>query len=130
MKSVETIIEGYQEKLEVNKEDYVTTFLLKAGHIEDPDQSVNWNKKFVEENNQQYTLEMKQYRNARYEKQDAFESELIEAFASEDGLTVEEAKIVFAYAYRESHSSGYNDVMMTASEVADVIHKIKELTTP
>lgn len=130
MKSVSSIVEGYQEKLQVNKEDYVTTRLLNEKHIEDPDQSVNWNKKFVEENNQQYRLETKQYRNASSEKQDTFESELIEAFASEEGLTIEEAKIIFAYAYRESHSAGYYDVMATASEVADVLHKIKELETP
>lgn len=127
MKSVNELVQNYRKVLEVNKEDYVTTKKLPNNHVQDEDKSVKWNKEFVQENNELYVAQNKAYRSALSDKQERFEAELLASFAYEEDLSMEEAQIIFGYAWEESHSSGYNDVMITASEVAEVVNKIKGL---
>lgn len=127
MKSVDELVKGYREMTDVKKEDYVTTKKLQDNHVEDEDKSVKWNREFVKQNNEQHLAQNKAYRSALSDKRNRFQEELIASFADDEGLSAEEARIIFDYAWEESHSSGYNEVMITASEVAYVVNKIKEL---
>ena len=127
MKSVDELVKGYREMTDVKKEDYVTTKKLHDNHVEDEDKSVKWNKEFLKKNNELHLAQNKAYRSAQQDKRNRFEEELIASFADDEGLSLEEAKIVFDYAWQQSHSSGYHEVMGTASEVADLVNQIKEL---
>lgn len=127
MKSVDELVRNYREVLEVKKEDYVTTKKLQDNHVEDEDKSVKWNKEFVKKNNELHLAQNKAYRSAQSDKRERFEKELIASFADDEGLSIEEANIIFGYAWQQSHSSGYYEVMGTASEVAYVVNQIKEL---
>lgn len=127
MKSVDELVKEYREMTDVKKEDYVTTKKLPDNHVEDEDKSVKWNKEFVKKNNELYVEQNKAYRSAQSDKQSRFQAELIASFADDEGLSIEEANIIFGYAWQQSHNSGYYEVMGTASEVAYVVNQIKEL---
>lgn len=100
---------------------------LQDTHIEDENKSVKWNKEFVQQNNEAYTQRIVAERKARNEGIQRLEIDLVQAIANEYDVLREEADVIYSYAYREHHSSGFHDVVSAVDEVVDLVRKIKEI---
>jgi len=128
MKSIQELVQEWEDtRNDIKREDYVTTKKLNEKHIEDENQSVVWNREFVKKNNETHQQQVEDYRNAYRTKENNLVQSDKEALAEDNGLSLEEAEVIFSYAYSESHSAGYREVMYTADDIADVVNKIKNL---
>lgn len=127
MKSLNDLIENYDLLTFVNRQYHVTTEKLKENLIVDINETLKWNKQYVKENNEKYDAQVKEYNEAKRKKFRQYEEDLIKAFAEEESLELEEAKVIWEYAYQQSHSNGYREVVYTAYDIAEVVKKIKEL---
>lgn len=128
MKTIQELVQEWEDtRNDIKREDYVTTKKLHEKHIEDENQSVVWNREFVEKNNETHKQQLEAFRNAYSTKENNLVKNLTEALAEDNGLSFEEAEVIFGYAYSESHSAGYREVMYTADDIADVVNKIKNL---
>ena len=127
MHSLNELIENYDQLTFVNRQFHVTTEKMKENLIVDVNETLKWNKDYVKENNEKYDEQMKEYKEAQRKKFRQYEEDLVKAFAEEEFLELEEAKIIWDYAYEQSHSNGYREVAYTAYDIAEVVKRIKEL---
>lgn len=113
---------GYQVK-----EVPLTLKKLRDTHVENADNSVNWNKQFVIDNNNAYKAQVKARREAGAVLSNLQNTDAINAIAFEYDLPEKEASRIFSYLYSEHHSYGLREIFSHASELIDVINDIKQM---
>lgn len=106
---------------DVNRSQIVTLHKVSKGHIFDEDLSVKRNKELVEENNEAYINQCKEYNTKRHELNSQLYVDAVSVLVHEYGVSTEKASVIYDYAYRESHSAGMQEVFQTADELFDLV---------
>lgn len=96
---------------------------LSANHIIDENQSVKWNREQVEAHNENVTQVQKETRQKRNELHNKMMSEIAEAVANEENMTVNQANVLLNEAWDRGHSSGMQEVF---GELEDLIFMINQ----
>lgn len=99
----------------------------KVGDVIDEDKSVKWNREEVVRLRDAYDERVKELNKMKSTINKAFEDKFVILLAKDNGLSKGVAKLVYAYAYMESHDSGPYAVRGTFDDVADLLNDIKKL---
>lgn len=99
---------------------------LPTHHIEDENQSVKWNREFVEQNNKNFQKTVSELQRKRNLEMNRVQKE-IEKYISKESKTGEKgAKAIFNLAYQEGHSSGLYDVVIWIEQLIELVLDCKE----
>lgn len=96
---------------------------LSVGHIIDENQSVVWNREQVAIHNENATNQNREARQRRNELQQQMMSEIAEAVANENNMTVAQAQVLLNEAWNRGHSAGMHEVF---SELEDLLFMIEQ----
>lgn len=99
----------------------------KVGDVIDEDKSVKWNREEVARLRDAYDERVKELNKMKSKIGGAFEDKFIKLLAKDNGLSKGVAKLVYAYAYMDSHDSGIYAIRGTFEEVAELVNDIKKL---
>lgn len=99
----------------------------KVGDVIDEDKSVKWNREEVERLRDAYNERVKELNKMKSKINAAYEDKFIKLLAKDNGLSNWVAKLVYAYAYMDSHDSGIYAVRGTFEDVADLLNDIKKM---
>lgn len=124
IKTIEDIREKFKNGGYDFNESRPKTKKLKPEHIFDEDLSVKKNREMVIEHNNKVDEEIKAYNNRYNLKISEFNNDLIKVIKEETGLNDKKANVLFNYIYRESHSGGYNDMIIMSDELIEVVNEI------
>lgn len=83
---------------------------LPAGHIEDENKSVKWNREFLENNNKKYIEAVANLQRERSLKMNDVQNRIEKYIKDEAGVNSKGAKAIFDFAYSEGHSLGIEEV--------------------
>lgn len=127
----------YVEDLEQDYGDFLRNFSCrpdrneypypKVGDVIDEDKSVKWNREEVARLRDAYGERVKELNKMKSKIGGAFEDKFIKLLANDNGLSKGVAKLVYAFAYRESHDSGLYAIRGTFEDVAELVNDIKKL---
>ncbi|MGN0415993.1 MAG: hypothetical protein ACI4FX_10965 [Agathobacter sp.] len=97
----------------------------KRPHTEDildEEQSVRWNREEIAKQQKAYDEEVKALNTKKNKARDSLYEELYRVIRQEvGGITVEDAKKIWWFAYEEKHAYGYGDVFSFLDELMDLI---------
>lgn len=99
---------------------------LPASHIEDENQSVKWNREFVETNNRMFqkkVLDMQRSRSLAMNKVQAEVEKYIMEYAE---VSQKGAQKIFEFAYAHGHSGGIYEVFGWIEDLVDLFEACKE----
>lgn len=127
----------YSSDLEQDYSDFIINFSCrpdrseypypKVGDVIDEDKSVKWNREEVERLRDAYNERVKELNKMKTKINDAYEDKFVKLLAKENGLKLWVAKIVYSFAYRESHSNGVYAIRGTFEDIADLLNDIKKM---
>ena len=97
---------------------------LPQNHIIDETKSVIWNRKQVAAHNETYLNAVKDLNRKKNEWRDKLVAEIAEYISAQtDGkVTPAGAKLIWGYAYSESHSYGIESVFNTMNELVELFN--------
>lgn len=93
-----------------------------TGDVLDEEQSVRWNREEIAKMQKAYDEEVKALNTKKNKTRDALYGEIYQVIRQEvGGITLEDAKKIFWFAYEEKHACGYGDVFIFLDELTDLI---------
>lgn len=97
----------------------------RIGDIIDEDKTVRWNREEVERLQKLYEDKVKKLNMEKNKRRDSLYEELYKTIKNEVGnITIEDAKVIFNYAYEQGHSYGYNEVFSHLDDIMDLVSSI------
>jgi len=99
----------------------------KIDTVLDEEKSVRWNREEVERLRAAYDNKVKELNQQKNKIDDAFKTKFIQLLSEDNSLTVDEGKLVYDYAWRESHDDGIYAVRGTFEDIAELVVAIKNL---
>ena len=101
---------------------------VPLGYIFDEDKSVKWNIEQVEVNNRNYYLEVMKLKSERSECINVLLEDIYTAIQEDMSceISIEQAKIIWGYAYDMGHSGGVYDIF---SHLYDLMNFVESLLT-
>lgn len=99
---------------------------LPAHHIEDENQSVKWNREFVEQNNQNFQKTVSELQRKRSLEMNRVQKNIEKYIAKEAKTSEKGAKSIFNMAYQKGHSFGIKKVMFWIDELIELVLDCKE----
>lgn len=99
---------------------------LPANHIEDENQSVKWNREFVEKNNNDYLKAVSETQRNRSKAMNEVEKEIRKWIKKAANVSEHGAKVIFAKAYEEGHSYGLYAVEEWIEELCELVNECRK----
>lgn len=97
----------------------------RENEVIDEDKSVKWNREEVIRLRDKYDTEVKELNAIKNKRRDELYKETYKVIRHDvKGITIEDAKEIFDYAYREWHSYGYVEVFNHMEELVELISDI------
>jgi len=97
----------------------------KEGHVIDYDMSVNWNIKEVARRIEAYNNEANRLRSMYNKISAEFDRRLQKLYAERYNISESEARLIWNYAYDQSHSDGIEAVDDTFTELAELYESLR-----
>lgn len=130
MLTVQDVLKKEQNgEYDVKRDQVVTLKKVTNTHIFDEDLSVKRNKELIEQNNEAFDAQSKEYLNKRRELGNQLFQDSVSALAEEHDVSTEKATVIYNYAYRESHSAGMHEVFDTANELFEMVREFNNAKT-
>ncbi|WP_442637717.1 hypothetical protein [Rossellomorea marisflavi] len=130
MLTVQDVLKKVQNgEYDVHRDQVVTLKKVNKNHVFDEDLSVKRNQELIEQNNEAYDAQCKEYLDKRRELGSQLVQDSVSALAEEHCVSTEHATVIYDYAYRESHSSGMHEVFDTADELFELVQKYNNVKT-
>lgn len=99
---------------------------LPANHIEDDNQSVKWNREFVEKNNNDYLKAVADVNRKRSVAMNKSNGEIIKWIQKETKTSEHGAKMIFQSAYDHGHSYGLYAVKDWLEELCELVNECRK----
>lgn len=99
---------------------------LRPDFIKDENQSVKWNRHFVEENNRKYVEEVAKLQRKRSLEINRIQSKIEKYVQKETGVTTKGARAIFNHAYSQGHSGGIYAVQGCLLELIELFKECRE----
>jgi hypothetical protein len=95
---------------------------VRADHVFDENQSVLWNRKQVEDNNQRFQEEVARLNTEKNKRRDAIYEKIYKAIQDEvgHGLTRKKAVVLWNLAYERGHAYGIKEVKSYLDELMEL----------
>ena len=92
-----------------------------TGYIADEDESVRWNREFVERENEKYRKEVARLNTLKNKARDAMMQNIYERIQFEVGhnLSLGKAQAIYEMAYERGHAYGFQEVENYLHELID-----------
>lgn len=99
---------------------------LPASHIEDENQSVKWNREFVETNNQMFQKKVSDMQRSRSLAMNKVQAEVEKYIMEYAEVSQKGAQKIFGFAYDRGHSDGIYSVFDWIETLVDLFEDCKE----
>lgn len=95
---------------------------VKADFVYDENQSVKWNREWVENNNLRYQQEVARLNTEKNKRRDAIYEDIYYAIQCEVGHDLSRSKAIalWNYAYAQGHAYGIHSIMSCLNEIMEL----------
>lgn len=101
--------------------------LLKENHVIDENQSVKWNREECQRRNQQKRESIQDIRKQLQDLTNHFHQQVYQYIQEEYDFNKDQAVAIYNYAYEESHSYGFYDVINTVHKIASFLQEFAKI---
>lgn len=120
------LLSKYKEYVEIRRNPFRGT-KLHISHIEDENQSVKWNREFVEQYNKNIDNKIKQYRAKVNKTFNEYINSIVDLISSELNCSEDMAVEIYDYVYDIRDWDGQEeDKLYAIEDVVELIKRVKE----
>ena len=120
------LLSKYNEYVSISRNSFVGTE-LSYFHIEDENQSVKWNREFVENHNKNVDNKRKQYRKKLNKAFNGYIDSILDLISSELNCSGEMAVKIYDYVYNIRDWDGMEEYKLDAVEgLVELIKRIRD----
>lgn len=120
------LLSKYKEYVEIRRNPFRET-KLHISHIEDENQSVKWNREFVEQYNKNIDNKIKQYRAKVNKTFNEYINSIVDLISSELNCSEDMAVEIYDYVYDIRDWDGKEeDKLYAIEDVVELIKRVKE----
>ena len=125
MKDIDVLFDEYDKAMQLSTRPAGITKLY-SDYIKDENQSVKWNREFVEENNKKYLEEVANLQRKKSFEMNRVQNEIHKYIRHRIGVSEKGAKAIFQFAYEEGHCDGIYGIKDWLFDLMDLVGKCKE----
>ena len=119
------LIDKYNEYINLRRTRFTET-RLPSTHIEDENQSVKWNREFVENHNKLVEKHIEQYRRKVNKTFNDYIASILDSISSEINCSIEMAAEIYYYVYGiREWDDQEEDKLDAIEELVDLIKRVK-----
>ena len=119
------LIDKYNEYINLRRTRFTET-RLPSTHIEDENQSVKWNREFVENHNKLVEKHIEQYRRKVNKTFNDYIASILDSISSEINCSIEMAAEIYDYVYGiREWDDQEEDKLDAIEELVDLIKRVK-----
>ena len=119
------LLSKYNEYVELSRNSFIGR-KLSPSHIEDENQSVKWNREFVEQHNKKIDNQTKQHRTKVNKAFNGYVDSVLDLISSELNCSREMAAEVYDYIYDIRDWDYEEDRLDAVEDVVELIKRVKE----
>ena len=119
------LLSKYNEYVELSRNSFIGR-KLSPSHIEDENQSVKWNREFVEQYNKKIDNQTKQHRTKVNKAFNGYVNSLLDLIASELNCSEDMAVEIYDYVYSIRDWEYEEDKLDAIEDVVRLIQRVKE----
>lgn len=119
------LLSKYNEYIELNRNSF-TQRKLPSSHIEDENQSVKWNREFVEQHNKGIDNQIKQRRAKINKAFNGYIDSVLDLISSEVNCSRDMAVEIYDYVYEIRDWDYEEDKLDAIEDVVELIKRVKE----